>query len=109
MGALLTAAASIMCPHGGQASVIPAQAQVTLGGDAVLTAADTFIIGGCPFMIALVPSPCITVQWAVTDTATSAGAPTLSSDSAGLCIAATGAVQGAVLIADPGQAQVTSL
>jgi hypothetical protein len=95
--------------HGGTVTVVPVQEQVTLGGEPVLTAADTFIVGGCPFMIGPAPSPCLTVQWVVTDTAsTAAGNPTLSSDSAGLCIGAAG-VQGSVIISGPGQAQVTSL
>jgi len=110
MGALLTTAASISCPHGGSASAVPAQQKVTAGSETVLTAADTFVIGGCPFNVAGVASPCMTVQWVVTDTASTAGSnPTLSSDSVGLCVAATGAVQGPVIVDDPGQGQVTSL
>ena len=110
MGALLTAGATLMCPHGGTVSVVPAQQQVTLGGEPVLTAADTMIVGGCAFMIGPVPSPCLMVRWIVADSASTAGGgATLSSDSVGLCSAATGAVQGPVVIADPGQGEVTSL
>ena len=29
----------------------------------MLTASDTFMIAGCPFIIGVVPHPCVTVQW----------------------------------------------
>ena len=109
MGTLLTAAASLSCPHGGMVSVVPAQAQVTLGGQPVLTVADTFIVGGCPFVVGPAPSPCVSVTWVVSDTASTAGGnPTLSSDSSGLCLGPAG-VQGPVAIADPGQVAVSGL
>jgi hypothetical protein len=88
MGDLLTVAAQISCTHGGTVQAIPAQS----------TAADTFIVAGCGFSPGA-PSPCITINWVVPDTATTAGGnPTLSTGSTGLCVAATGAVQGTALI-----------
>jgi hypothetical protein len=105
MPAYLTPAATMMCPHGGTVLATPTSASVQAGGGPVLTSADTFVIAGCPFMIAMVPSPCISVQWLATATAsTRGGAPTLTVASTALCLAATQAPQGPLVIT-PGQAQ----
>jgi hypothetical protein len=66
-----------------------------------VTVADTFIVAGCAFVIAGVPSPCISVQW-VQPAARSTvnGNPTLTMSSVGLCLAATMAVQGPVMIVE---------
>jgi len=106
---MLNLSATLTCPHGATVTAVPAQQQVIVGGDVALTAGDDFIVAGCAFMIGPVPSPCITVLWAQPDTATTAGYnPTLSADSVGMCVAATGAIQGPVTIQAPGQSAVTS-
>jgi hypothetical protein len=47
----------------------------------------------------LVPSPCVLVQWASTAAdSTINGVPALTTDSVGLCIAATQAPQGPVIV-----------
>lgn len=108
MGDLLTAGAQISCTHGGTVQAIPSQARALAGGQPILTAADTFLVAGCLFNIG-VPSPCITINWIVPDVATTAsGSPTLSTDSIGLCIAATGAVQGTAIVGSA-QGQAVSM
>lgn len=67
------------------------------------TAADTFVVVGCPFQIPAtppIPSPCVRVQWLVPDARVSvSGNPTLSRSSAGLCLSAAGVPQGPVTVA----------
>ncbi len=100
MGALLTASSSLLCPHGGMVSPIPASFAVRVGGDPVVLAGDSFPIGGCAFNVAGAPHPCVQVQWIVTAQSSQvAGDSPLTTDSVGLCKAADGAVQGPVMIA----------
>jgi hypothetical protein len=98
VGDSLTSASTMMCPHGGTVTPIPANTSVSLGGDPIVLATDTFPIGGCAFA-PVVPHPCVQVQWIVTaQHATADGAAPLTTDSVGLCVAADGAVQGPVII-----------
>ena len=100
MPGFLTASSTMMCPHGGTVIATPAAANVQAAGTPMLSAADTFMIAGCPFMIALVPSPCLTVQWVSPAVNSSrGGSPTLTLASVGLCLAATQAPQGPIVIA----------
>jgi hypothetical protein len=102
MGALLTTASVLMCPHGGTVTAITSNTQTTAGEAPLVCATDTFTIAGCPFQLPgapATPSPCMTVQWIQTNTrSTVNGNPTLSMNSQGLCLAATQAPQGTVLI-----------
>ena len=98
MPALLTVASTMMCPHGGTATAIPSQTRAAAGAP-ILLGSDTFLVAGCPFNISGVPNPCISVQWLVTATRVQAGGGfVLNEASVGLCLAATQAPQGAVLI-----------
>jgi hypothetical protein len=98
-GPSLTAASTLLCPHGGQVTIIPAGSRALAGGAPIVTAADTFLIAGCVFTLpGPVPSPCVTVQWVMSGLRVQAGAPALDAGSAGLCLAATGAPQGPVNI-----------
>lgn len=99
---LLTTASSLMCPHGGTVSIVSANARVLAAAPLAL-ATDTFTIAGCPFQIpvgpALVPHPCVSVQWVLSNLHTFVnGAPTLNADSAGLCLAADQVPQGPVSV-----------
>jgi hypothetical protein len=108
MGAYLTAQSTLMCPHGGIVSPIPANPSITLGGSPVVVSTDTFPIGGCTFNV-VVPHPCVLVQWIATaERGAASGAQFLTTDSVGLCVAADGAVQGTVLI-QATQTQVSGL
>lgn len=110
MGALLTTASMLMCPHGGTVSAITSNTKTTAGGSPLVCATDTFTIAGCPFQLPgtpPIPSPCVSVQWIQTNTeSTVDGNPTLSMNSQGLCLAATQAPQGTVVISST-QQQVT--
>jgi len=70
-----------------------------LGGQPALLASDTFLVVGCPFIVALVPSPCITVTWTAPATQVQVnGQPPLLQTSVGLCNSALGAPQGMALV-----------
>ncbi len=106
MPALLTTASTMMCPHGGTVTALPGQTRATAGAP-ILRGSDTFLIAGCPFSIGPNYSPCVTVQWVQTATRVQAGGNfVLNEDSVGLCLAATQAPQGTVLIlqTQPGSA-----
>jgi hypothetical protein len=104
MPALLSTASTLMCPHGGTVQIVSSNTRTQVGGAFAALATDTFIIAGCPFVIGVVPSPCIQVMW-VQPAARSQvmGSQTLTEASVGLCVAATGAVQGpvSVVVAQP--------
>jgi hypothetical protein len=98
MGTYLTSSSTLLCPHGGTVVAIPSNSKISLGGDAIVLATDTFTVGGCSFA-PVVPHPCVQVQWIVgAMRATADGAQPLTLESVGLCIAADGAPQGPVII-----------
>lgn len=108
----LTTAATLLCPHGGSVTITSANSAVKADGAALALATDTFSISGCPFQIPVgagtKPSPCLSVQWIVTDQTTKVnGQATLSTASVGLCLSAEQAPQGQVTIANT-QAKVSS-
>jgi hypothetical protein len=96
---MLTAAATMMCPHGGTVAATPSATNAVAAAP-VLTESDTFVIAGCAFNVAGAPSPCVSVQWTgAAAQVTRGGAPVLTSASVGLCLAATMSPQGSVIIA----------
>ena len=101
-GAMLTVASSLACPHGGTVTIVSGNTRVMVGGVAAALATDTFTIAGCPFQIPAtppIPSPCVTVQWLLTDLrATVGGIPTLSQGDSGLCLSAMQVPQGPVSV-----------
>ncbi|HEY1880024.1 MAG TPA: hypothetical protein VGG68_08840 [Caulobacteraceae bacterium] len=99
MGALLTSASTLMCPHGGTVAITPGQTQAQAGAP-IVRGTDTFTIAGCALSSATPPSPCVTVQWVQTATHVKSGGDlALNEASVGLCLAATQAPQGTVIIA----------
>jgi len=99
MPGLLTIASTLVCPHGGTVQIISSNTRVTAAGDFLARSTDTFIIAGCPFLIGIVPSPCLQVQWVETALESQTmGDFNLTEASVGLCLAATMAPQGTVLI-----------
>ena len=89
----------MMCPHGGTVSAVTSNTRVKAGGDFALRATDTFTVAGCPFILGLVPHPCVQVKWVQPAARSKAvGDPTLTEASVGLCVAADQAVQGTVMI-----------
>ena len=88
-----------MCPHGGSVQIISTNTRVKVAGAPVALATDQFLIAGCPFIIGLVPSPCVTVRWILTDMRTKVNSTfTLSMSSVGLCQNAAQVPQGPVII-----------
>lgn len=98
-GPSLTAASTLLCPHGGQVAIISANVRAMAGGAPIATTADTFLVAGCTFTLpGPTPSPCVRVQWLVPGLRLKAGGQALDAGSVGLCLAATGAPQGPVTI-----------
>ena len=78
---------------------VPGQSQAVADAP-VLRMSDTCTVAGCAFNISGVPNPCVTVQWVQgAARVQAAGDFVLNEASVGLCLAATQAPQGAVLIA----------
>jgi hypothetical protein len=101
MGGLLTTASILMCPHGGTVSAVSSNTKANAGGAPLVRASDTFVVAGCALSSATPPSPCVSVQWVSPDTRSQAmGDFTLSEASVGLCLAATQAPQGSVIISN---------
>jgi len=100
MGAfVLDAGATITCPHGGQASVVPRCTRVKLSGKPPLLVDDVATIAGCAFNISGSPSPCMRLQWMMPATRAKAeSTPVLLSSSVALCLNAAGAPQGTALV-----------
>lgn len=101
-GNSLNVTATLQCPHGGTVQIISANTRIKAGGAPLALSTDTFVVAGCPFQIPAVvpiPSPCVTVQWIVTDLRDKVnGTPTLSQSSVGLCLSAAQVPQGPVVI-----------
>jgi hypothetical protein len=99
MAGLLNSSSIMMCPHGGTVSAITTNTRAKAGGDFILRSSDTFLIAGCPFVIGIVPHPCVQVQWVQPDTRSQVMSDfTLSEESVGMCVAPDQAVQGTVLV-----------
>jgi hypothetical protein len=62
-GFLLHVGAVVQCTHMAPANTPPTQPRVLVSGQPVATTANQYLITGCPFFIALKPSPCIRIQW----------------------------------------------
>jgi len=101
-GNTLTTASTLTCPHGGTVSIVSSNTKVTVNGSPAALQSDTFTISGCSYQIPAtppIPSPCVTVQWVMSDMQTTVNSTaTLSQGSSGLCLAATQAPQGSVSI-----------
>jgi hypothetical protein len=87
--------ATVICPHGGQVSVIPTNVRVTAGGQPLTVLADTFLVAGCPFNVGGAPQPCVKVQWLVPAArVTIGGQPAILQSSTGLCLSPAQAPNG---------------
>jgi hypothetical protein len=104
-GNTLNVNSTLKCPHGGSVQIISTNVRVKVDSAYAALATDQFLISGCPFQIPVgvgtVPSPCLTVQWILTDLRSKVGSmPTLSQSSVGLCLNAQQIPQGPVVIAN---------
>jgi hypothetical protein len=99
MGYLLTTSSVLMCPHGGTVTAISSNARARAQGGFVLRPTDTFVVGGCPFMIGPKPSPCVLVRWVVSGLRGKVlGGQVLTDASVGLCLSPENAPQGTALV-----------
>ena len=104
-GHTLNTNSTLMCPHGGSVSIVSANTRVKVDSAYAALSTDTFTISGCPFQIPVgvgtIPSPCMTVQWIVTDMRVKVNStPTLSRSDVGMCMNAQQIPQGPVTIAN---------
>jgi hypothetical protein len=101
MGQLLTTESVLMCPHGGSVTIVSTNMATMADGAPVVRSSDTFIVAGCPFVVGVVPMPCVSVQWILASLASTVmGDSVLTMDSVGLCLGASMAPQGPVVIVD---------
>jgi hypothetical protein len=100
MGAnILDMGCTVQCPHSGQATVVPGNSRVKVGGNLALLATDSMTIVGCTFNVAGAPVPCVIVQWTAPATHdTVNGTPVLLQTSVGLCLNAANAPQGTAIV-----------
>ncbi|MFO0952903.1 MAG: hypothetical protein U0835_17485 [Isosphaeraceae bacterium] len=97
--AVLQLGCTIQCPHGGTVTAVTANAHVKVGGAFALLSTDTFTVAGCPFILGLVPHPCVLVRWTLPALRVKVnGTPVLLASSVGLCVAADQAPQGAAVV-----------
>ncbi len=69
-----------------------------MGGFALLPT-DQILINGCAFMMGMVPSPCMRVQWINGSVRVKVdGQPVVLDNTVGHCVSAAGALQGSVTI-----------
>ena len=102
-GQSLNVNSTLQCPHGGSVQIISTNVRVKVDSAFAALSTDQYIVSGCPFQIpapsGTIPSPCLTVQWTVTDLRTKVNStPTLSRSSVGLCLNAQQVPQGPVTI-----------
>ena len=110
-GHSLTTIASLQCPHGGVVQTLSTNTRSKAEGAPLASSGDSFVITGCPYQIPAVtpiPSPCVRVQWLITDSRLKVnGSQALSRSSTGLCLSAASIPQGPVMIVNT-QARVQS-
>jgi hypothetical protein len=104
-GNTLTVNSTLQCPHGGAVQIISTNTRVKVDNAFAALATDQFVISGCPFQIPVgvgtVPSPCLTVQWILTDMRVKVNSnATLSQSDVGFCQNALQVPQGPVVIAN---------
>lgn len=101
MSKVLTTTTVLRCPHGGVVEAIPRQHQGRSAQAMMLTAADIFVVVGCPSQLPSTgaPNPCVSVRWLRPSAHVRVGGqPALHEDSVGLCLNATQTPQGVAQI-----------
>jgi hypothetical protein len=84
---VLTTASKLMCPHGGQVTIV-STSTITIQGAQVATIADQFLIAGCAFTVPPgKPQPCVRIQWmSGAVKLTIGGVPAVLATSPGICM-----------------------
>src|SRR5258707_15413567 len=86
-GFVLHFGATVMCMHAGQAQPTAPNPRVMVSGQPIVAQRAPYVVAGCPFILALVPSPCITAQWVTAAIRVMAGGiPVLLQDSQAICV-----------------------
>jgi len=93
---LVTANATVLCPHGGQVTIVATGSRVTIDGQPVALQPDTTTVAGCAFTVPTgKPQPCVTVRWLTATTrVTVSGVPVLLQSSSSLASSAEQIPQG---------------
>lgn len=99
-GFLLHVGSTIICPHGGQVSMITNNTQVLTSGQPVVIQSDIFDITGCSFTVPPTkPQPCVTVKWLLASKRVLInGQPVIEQDSTALCQSSEQIAQGPPIV-----------
>lgn len=100
-GNVLTTTSQVMCPHGGQATLLTSNTKVLIDNSPALLESDVHPVVGCPFTIGQKYSPCVKITWSAGATkmkVTKNETSVLIKTSQGKCISAEGATQGIATI-----------
>jgi hypothetical protein len=63
-GLLMHTGATVQCPHGVPAQIVPTQARVLVSGMVVALMTDQIVATGCPFTVPPgKPQPCVLAKW----------------------------------------------
>ena len=96
---VLTAAATVTCPHAAPALIAATGARVLVAGQPAALLSDLTTVTGCPQASLPTPSPCLTVKWLMGSTRVLvAGQPVLLLSSTGLALNPAQAPQGSPLV-----------
>ncbi|MEU0845417.1 hypothetical protein ABZ370_38950 [Streptomyces sp. NPDC005962] len=101
-GNLVNHTATISCPHGGRAQPMsaPSSGAVLLDGQPVPSAADVYVVVGCPHTADGLPVPCVTVRWTPDrDGVLVDGVPVLLDSTSAQCFTAAMVPQGPPVVA----------
>lgn len=96
---LLHVNATVSCPHGGTATLIPSQPRVTVSAQPAASVSGQWVIVGCTFTVGTKPQPCVTIRW-ITPAArvTTLCQPVVTQASSGICLSADQIPQGPPVI-----------
>lgn len=101
MPSIVTIANQILCPHGGQATLVTGNTTLLADGAPALLETDVPAIVGCPFTPGSTYSPCVQIEWeSAAETLTVGDAGVVLETSVGKCVNASGAEQGIAVILD---------
>ena len=79
-GFILNSGSTVMCPHGGQVSMITTNTRVMVEGQPAVTVDDQGQVAGCP------SGQCVSVEWLVPASRVFVnGKPVILSHSSGIC------------------------
>lgn len=99
MPALLTVGSLVTCMHGAPVLLTTDNDQLSVNGLPALLETDTHEVVGCPFVVGLVPSPCVLVTWDFgTQNLKVNEVGVLTEESIGQCQNAAGAPQGVAIV-----------